>query len=496
MEKLEEMQHRQDILSALSSVYPVIISANLTKNTYRMLEYQPILTHNSVNFGIFDELISMGLPNMKPEFQTLFLKTFSREVLVEQFLNGKTEVYEEIKQFCADGKEHWIGIHVIFISKKEEDIREICLSRIIDERKEKELNWQKQLETMNDTIQKRETSLREALEYEKLTNECMRIFYRVENLKYAVCHVMKLTGSYFQVDRAFVCEIHKERIFNTFEWCAEHVFSKKEFMQDIDIHIFDCWMPLFMQEKYAICDDLETLPETAGELKEFLKKMKISQMILIPVSFEGEMRLFLGYDNPKLGNENFMPMLDTLIAMALVGINRVYMERKRNILTYKDTMTALWNRTRMNEDIGMISGKKEAAGILFLDLNGLKEINDNHGHEAGDSLLKACAKVIQEKFPECTRDKRDWTQRAYRIGGDEFIIWIRNSSQEEFWKEKKELQEMYQMTGDCSVSIGGVFKEETDDIFKVITEADKLMYEDKKKYYRKKEKKDIKMDKI
>lgn len=486
MEKLEEMQHKQDILSALSSVYPVIISANLTKNTYRMLEYQPILTHNSISFGVFDDLISMGLKNMEPKVQKLFLETFSRTALIEQFFNGKTEVYEEIKQFCADGKEHWIGIHCIFISKEGEEIREICLSRIIDERKNRELHWQRQLRTMNDKIQEREHSLREALEYEKLANECMRMFYRVENLKYSVCRVMELTGSYFQVDRAFVCEVHKGRIFNTFEWCADSMFSKKEFMQDIDIHIFDCWMPLFMQEKYAICDNLETLPKEAEELKEFLEKMKIYQMILIPVYFDGEIKLLLGYDNPKLENENFIPMLDTLIAMALVGINRVYMERKRNMLTYKDTMTMLWNRTRMNEDIGMLSGKKETTGILFLDVNGLKEVNDNNSHEAGDTLLKTCAKIMQEKFPECVVDKPDWTQRAYRIGGDEFIIWIRNISEDEFWKSKKELQEMYQITKDCSVSIGGVFKEETDDIFKMIKAADKLMYEDKKKYYRKK----------
>lgn len=484
MEKLEEMQHKQDILNALSSVYPVIVSANLTKNTYRMLEYQPLLSKEQVSFGTFDDLISMGLGNMEPGFQKLFLRAFSRDVLKKRFLiNGEMEVYEEIKQFCADGKEHWLEIHAICISKEENDLREICLIRVIDDKKEQELNWKRQLAKMNNEIQEREISLRKALEYERLANECMRMFYRVENLKYSVDRVMELTGSYFQVDRAFVCEIHTGRVFNTFEWCAEGVLSKREFMQDMDIHIFDCWMPLFMQEKYAVCDDLDALPEEAEELRKFLMSLDIQQMILIPVSFDGEIRLFLGYDNPKLEDENFISMIDTLITMAVVGINRVYMERKRNTLTYKDSMTTLWNRTRMNEDIFMMKGKKEAAGILFLDVNGLKAVNDNCSHAAGDALLKACARVILEEFPEGVCDKENWTERAYRIGGDEFIVWMRNISKEGFEKKRIELRERYQAAKDCSVSIGGVFEEKAEDIFEMIKIADSFMYEDKKKYY-------------
>lgn len=483
MEKQEELQHKQDILNAISSVYHVIISANLTKNRYHMLEYQPLLSRESMSVGIFDDLVSMELNRMEPEFQCLFLNTFSRKALTKRFLHGETEVYEEIKKLCADGKEHWLGIHAICISKEVDDLREICLFRIIDKKKEQEQKWKRQLATMNNTIQEQESTLRKALEYEKLANECMRLFYRVDNLKYSVDRVMELTGSYFQVGRSFVCEIHNDRVFNTFEFCAQGVPSKREWMQDIDIHLFDYWMPLFLQEKYAACSDIEALPSAAEELKNFLKNLDIQQIILIPVSFDGEMRLFLGYDNPSLEEQNFLPMIDTLIGMAIVGIKQVYMERKRNILTYKDGLTALWNRTRMNEDICLRNGKKEDAGIIFLDVNGLKAINDNCSHAAGDALLKACARIIFFQFPECTSDKEDWTERAYRIGGDEFVLWLRNISREEFDQRKKELKESYLKAEDCSVAIGGVFQEKAEDIFAMIKEADHLMYEDKKKYY-------------
>lgn len=483
MKRREELQHKQDILNAISSVYHVIISANLTKNRYRMLEYQPFLSKETMSMGVFDDLIAMGLPYMELEFQKLFLESFSRENLTKRFLSGETEVYKEIKQRCIDGKEHWLGIHAICISEKADDLREICFLRIIDDKKEQEEKWKQQLMTMNHTIQEQKNTLQKALEYEKLANECMRLFYHVENLKYSVDRVMELTGRYFQVGRAFVCEIHNGRVFNTFEFCNSLVPSKKNMVQDIDIHLFDYWMPLFWKEQYIACSDIETLPIQADKLKNFLKSLDIQQIILIPVCFDGEMRLFLGYDNPNLKEQNFLPMMDTLIGMAIVGIKQVYTERKRNILTYKDSLTDLWNRTRMNEDIYMKKGEKEDTGILFLDVNGLKTVNDNCSHAAGDALLKSFANVILSLFPECISDKEDWTQRAYRIGGDEFILWLRNLSEKEFEQKEKELRERYLKAKDCSASIGGVYREQADDIFAMIKAADHLMYEDKKRFY-------------
>ena len=479
MESWEEMQYMQDILSVLSNVYPVIVSANLTQNTYMKLEYQPVLDGERFSCGVFDDLVSVKPGSMEPYFEELFVSSFSRKALVKKFLNGKTEVFEEIKQICSDGKEHWLEIHAIMISRGEEDIREICLVRIIDEKKEKELK-------LREEIKERDISLSKALQYEKLTNECMRLFYRVENLKNSVSRFIELTGNHFQADRAFACEIHKEQVFNTVEYCREGVLSKKKFMQGLDLHIFDCWKPLFEQERYALLENVEKLPEEAFLLKEFLTSHAVSGILLIPVVFEGELRLFLGYDNPKFSDPNFIPMVDTLIKMVLVGINRVYIDRKRNTLTYKDNLTKLWNRTRMNEDINMLNGKKTDTGILFLDVNGLKEMNDNHSHAAGDALLCACARIIKEQFSECTEEKgeNEWSERAYRIGGDEFVVWLNGISEEEFKEKETSLREAFQRAEDCSASMGGIFEENAGDIYHLIKKADHLMYEDKRAYYK------------
>lgn len=54
-------------------------------------------------------------------------------------------------------------------------------------------------------------------------------------------------------------------------------------------------------------------------------------------------------------------------------------------------------------------------GIIYLDVNGLKDVNDQFGHEVGDALLVECARRMKMVFK-----KADF----YRIGGDEFIIII------------------------------------------------------------------------
>lgn len=89
---------------------------------------------------------------------------------------------------------------------------------------------------------------------------------------------------------------------------------------------------------------------------------------------------------------------------------------------FHDTLTGLPNRTLFMErlDETLSSGGENAVGVLFLDLDGFKLINDSLGHECGDRLLAAAAGRVRS----CVRPK----DTVARIGGDEFTVLLENTS--------------------------------------------------------------------
>lgn len=82
------------------------------------------------------------------------------------------------------------------------------------------------------------------------------------------------------------------------------------------------------------------------------------------------------------------------------------------MLTQKDSLTGLLNRQAYYADVD--SERQSITAIVSLDMNGLKVINDNLGHSAGDEALVTLSLCFMKAL------KR--RQSGYRIGGDEFVI--------------------------------------------------------------------------
>jgi diguanylate cyclase (GGDEF)-like protein len=100
-------------------------------------------------------------------------------------------------------------------------------------------------------------------------------------------------------------------------------------------------------------------------------------------------------------------------------------------LAYTDGLTELGNRTAYLEQLEKyrIDAPIEL-GIVFLDVNNLKQVNDNYGHEEGDNIIKAVAEVIDNSFGKYGS--------AYRIGGDEFCVLLEGENARGRYEEAKE----------------------------------------------------------
>ena len=99
-------------------------------------------------------------------------------------------------------------------------------------------------------------------------------------------------------------------------------------------------------------------------------------------------------------------------------------------------------------------------GVAYIDIYGLKRVNDLYGHEAGDRLIINTARSMLAILPE----------NAYRVGGDEFVL-ICFDMDEKVFRSK------------VRVSVGVVWEESSSELETMLRRADDLMYAEKKKYY-------------
>lgn len=98
---------------------------------------------------------------------------------------------------------------------------------------------------------------------------------------------------------------------------------------------------------------------------------------------------------------------------------RKHTERKLKHLAYHDKLTGLGNRDLFNTDMknlftSLKTDSSWKAALMFLDLDGFKQVNDTLGHEAGDNLLIDTARRLRASLRE--------TDSVYRFGGDEFVV--------------------------------------------------------------------------
>lgn len=161
-------------------------------------------------------------------------------------------------------------------------------------------------------------------------------------------------------------------------------------------------------------------------------------------------------------------------------------ERKLREDNKRDSLTGLFNRRYVEEQLASISDQKEKVVILMVDIDHFKSINDTLGHEAGDLALKATSRTLQESVRSIRTDNE--ADIVGRWGGEEFLIILRKLSNLEHGKQiaeniRQSVQDMPLMYGkkpiEVTLSIGVSSFSGGEEIKKSISRADVTMYEAK-----------------
>jgi hypothetical protein len=120
------------IMDAVAQVYPMIVLANLSKNTYVMLHREEFLYNDVLGSGIYDDLVDDNVENIHMNYRNMFQECFSREHLLHSFEMGKTEVYAEVYQKNKHGHYQWVSCHAVRVGSKSGDVCHICFNRVLD----------------------------------------------------------------------------------------------------------------------------------------------------------------------------------------------------------------------------------------------------------------------------------------------------------------------------------------------------------------------------
>lgn len=184
-------------------------------------------------------------------------------------------------------------------------------------------------------------------------------------------------------------------------------------------------------------------------------------------------------------NKSSVNVIYTLLAFLIcvvIAFTKSILDINRRAKT--DAQTGFFNKSRWNQLMNEKPSGAESIGILMLDLNRLKYINDTMGHEVGDKMILSFSNILRNSIPH--------SNTICRWGGDEFTVMVTDASREkmegcladiraavEAYNASGEKPEIYYAAGYAlSSEFPGITRKE------LTQRADEQMYRDKKRWYR------------
>lgn len=319
-------------------------------------------------------------------------------------------------------------------------------------------------------------TLEQTLENERIVLNCIKMMHSSFDIDVSITNTLEVMGEYLNGQRTYIFELAGDNTLNnTYEWCAEGVEREKEFLQEVPFEELKRWIEIFNQGLPVIMENIEDIKDLYKEEYTTLSFQKIHSLIAIPIMENEVFHGFFGVDNPPVEKiKNIAYILKILSYFFLEMIQRKKMMATMEKLSYYDTLTGALNRNAYIRDLEKTLHTIKRLGVVFVDVNGLKSVNDHFGHTAGDELIVSTFNEIKDVFHDALK---------YRTGGDEFVIFCRNETEEAFMGKISKLKKNLKSSNGGMAAVGANWTLNAKDINQSIKMAEINMYKDKKKFY-------------
>ena len=255
------------------------------------------------------------------------------------------------------------------------------------------------------------------------------------------------------------------------------------YINDKFFDIVETWMGTIAGSTCFIAkneQDMDVLKQRNPVWYESLKNAGVNSIVLFPLDYNGEILGFIWASNFDIDNTTRIKEtleLTTFFLASEIANNQLL--HRLEVLSAVDLLTGVKNRNAMNNRVDMLISGAEVVDhslrIVFADLNGLKRVNDQQGHSAGDNMLICAADILREVF---------YDSDIYRAGGDEFMVILTDIEEQELNDRISTLRALSDKSDVVNFAVGYSFSENDINILSAMRLADTRMYIDKEDFYR------------
>ncbi len=218
----------------------------------------------------------------------------------------------------------------------------------------------------------------------------------------------------------------------------------------------------------------------------FLEILKTSELIIIPLKTKEKVKGLIVADNlytQKPIEENDIKIFTMLANQAALAIENSQLYEMIVYKSHTDSLTDLWNhgyfQEKLTYELERAKKTNQPLGLVLIDIDNFKDLNDTYGHQFGDTILKELAMILKQSSRE--------TDYVCRYGGEEFTLILPQTNKEKAYEIAERLRsriEQYSFSpytqpknlkltislGVATYPVDAITKEE------LISKADKAMY--------------------
>lgn len=259
----------------------------------------------------------------------------------------------------------------------------------------------------------------------RISNTIRQSFNITENLH----KMLEAFSGWFNLDCCFVVLPSDDEPEDSIrsEYYADEEYQLMQ--QDVDLRTLEVFKKHFQGEQLLMANDAAHDRRLEPFRKDALPNYHFFSLFFVPITYEQKLLGLLGgykcesQANWNRDNEAFLKSVADQVATGVTNA-RLYARVQRQATT--DGLTGLYNhrtgQEKLAEQLRLAERYQRNLAVVMLDVDHFKSINDNYGHPAGDSVLKAVARLVKSNC-------RD-VDLPVRYGGEEFLIVLPEINQE------------------------------------------------------------------